>query len=195
VRAIPIRYLRCSFLHLIGKDEIEKTDAECQTDRPDVVDKAVQTWPEFDLSSSAADHKPEGHGGNLGSKENPLNIDDDDEFNPHGAISDDEPADEEPQTTEQASDEDKFFFGSVFEKVEEFDQHLDEPNPWHPHLAKPLFPSQIIGFRWMLNRHAKGGGLIGDKVGCGKVLPQNRGLVLRTDLPSRQFYSRPQEHN
>jgi SNF2 family DNA or RNA helicase len=107
----------------------------------------------------------------LGTKEDPLQLDDDELFDNHNAISEDEESEDETQAAATAVEEDKFFFGSVFEKVEEFDQHLDDPNPWHPHLARPLFPAQIIGFRWMASRHAKGGGLIGDKVGCGKVLP------------------------
>ena len=105
----------------------------------------------------------------LGTKEDPVSLDDDDRIDNHQAISDDEMEDTalaEPTVHE----EDKFFFGSVFEKVEEYDHHLDEPNPWHPDLAKALFHSQIIGFRWMTGRHSKGGGLIGDKVGCGKIL-------------------------
>jgi len=60
-------------------------------------------------------------------------------------------------------------FGAGFDKSKEYDLYLDESNPWHSHLRKPLRPSQIIGFRWMLDRHRHGGGLIADKVGTGKV--------------------------
>ena len=66
---------------------------------------------------------------------------------------------------------DNFIFGTEFEKVGEYDHYLDEKNPWHEDLVKPLFDAQIIGFRWMADQHEKGGGLVGDKVGCGKVLP------------------------
>ena len=60
-------------------------------------------------------------------------------------------------------------FGSEFEKLDAYESYLDQPNPWHPGLRRPLFPAQIIGFRWMNDRHPLGGGLIADKVGCGKV--------------------------
>ena len=60
-------------------------------------------------------------------------------------------------------------FGSEFEKLDAYESYLDEPNPWHSDLRRPLFPAQIIGFRWMNDRHPLGGGLIADKVGCGKV--------------------------
>ena len=62
-----------------------------------------------------------------------------------------------------------FEFGSAFEKVAEFEKYLDDPNPWDPDFAVKLFPCQIIGFRWMCSRHSKGGGLVADKVGLGKV--------------------------
>jgi hypothetical protein len=100
-----------------------------------------------------------------GTKEDPFTIEDD--FDNHSAISDDEGG--EAPTEPAAVEEDKIFFGSAFEKVEEFDHHIDDKSPWHADLVRPLFDSQIIGFRWMVSRHAKGGGLIGDKVGCGKV--------------------------
>jgi SNF2 family DNA or RNA helicase len=57
----------------------------------------------------------------------------------------------------------------VFDKSKEYDKWLDEPNPWHPDLHRRLFPSQVIGFRWMCDRHLQGGGLVADVVGCGKV--------------------------
>jgi hypothetical protein len=186
VMGMPVRYFHCSYLRLIGKDEMERIDGQCQTDDPDVAHKAVQTAPESDVISPGADEERNERRPDRGTKENPLNIDDDEEFNPHGAVSDDEPFNTEKSAL-QPSEEDKFFFGSVFEKVEEFDRHLDDPNPFHPDLVKPLFPSQIIGFRWMLSRHGRGGGLIGDKVGCGKVLSQARRLILTTDIPSSQF--------
>jgi len=39
-----------------------------------------------------------------------------------------------------------------------------------PRHQKGVYPAQIIGFRWMMDRHHVGGGLIADKVGTGKVL-------------------------
>lgn len=140
--------------HLIWKiqnlniqDPPQNQSASTQIERT-VDDKAVQTEAD------------------LGTKANPLSVDDDDDsLDDHGAISEDEDTEPEPPVP----DDDKFFFGTAFEKLEEFDHHLDEPNPWHYDLNKPLFPSQIIGFRWMASRHSKGGGLVGDKVGCGKV--------------------------
>jgi SNF2 family DNA or RNA helicase len=141
-----------------------QNDASTQTDDHEVIDKSVQT-SDTDIP---ADPPPKAGLADIGSKDNPFNIDDDEPLN---NISDEGESDDDAEST-QVPQEDKFFFGSIFEKVEEFDQCLDEPNPWHPDLSKPLFPSQIIGFRWMLSRHNKGGGLVGDKVGCGKVLPQ-----------------------
>jgi hypothetical protein len=122
-----------------------------------------------------------------GSKNNPLTLND--EVTP-GGISEDELDDLDRAAEVQTLEEDRFFFGTVFEKVEDFDHHIDDRNPWHPDLIKHLFPSQIIGFRWMLSRHSKGGGLIGDKVGGGKVLSQCQ-LQLIIDISSCQFYSRP----
>ena len=66
-------------------------------------------------------------------------------------------------------DEEDIARGTAFEKVVQYDKFLNEPNPWHPDLLAKLFPSQIIGFRWMIDRHSQGGGLIADEVGCGKV--------------------------
>ena len=60
-------------------------------------------------------------------------------------------------------------FGTAFEKIEEYDHFLDHMNPWHPDLLKKLFSSQVVGFRWMCDRHPKGGGIVADVVGCGKV--------------------------
>ena len=77
-------------------------------------------------------------------------------FSNHGAISDEDEEDG-MEMCPPVSEEDKYFFGTMFEKVEEFDHHLDEPNSWHMDLEKPPFPSQIIGFRWMASRHAQGG--------------------------------------
>lgn len=145
----------------------ESAEKFTRTDSLVIADKAVQTEA-F-----------------LGSKENPLSLEDEDIYNPHDAVSDEDEDDDTSQTDSRCiPDEDKFFFGTAFEKVEEFDHHLDDPNPWHPDLNKSLFPSQIIGFRWMASRHAKGGGLIGDKVGCGKVLSQSLRINLTTDLSS-----------
>lgn len=118
----------------------------------------------------------------VGTKENPLSLDDDDDpLDDHGAVSGDE-------ETEPVPDDDKFLFEMAFEKVDEFDHHLDEPNPWHEDLNKPLFPSQIIGFRWMAHRHSKGGGLVGDKVGCGKVFRTHFEIILMIDISMYQLY-------
>ena len=65
--------------------------------------------------------------------------------------------------------DDDILKGDEFQKAASYDKYLDEPNPWHQSLKKKLLPSQIIGFRWMLDRHGCGGGLIADKVGTGKV--------------------------
>ena len=66
-------------------------------------------------------------------------------------------------------------FGSGFDKAEDYDRYLDERNPWHDDLQKPLRPSQIIGFHWMRDRHKHGGGLVADKVWTGKVhIPSQR---------------------
>ena len=163
VRAWNSRYCLQSFLHSSDMKQLEKmnfgdesAETFTQTDSLIVADKAIQTEA-F-----------------LGSKENPLLLEEEDIYDPHDAVSDEEENDDTSKTDSRpAPDEDKFFFGTAFEKVEEFDHHLNDLNPWHPDLNKPLFPSQIIGFRWMASRHAKGGGLIGDKVGCGKVLFQS----------------------
>lgn len=80
---------------------------------------------------------------------------------------DDDPLEDNPLT-------ESFEFGSAFEKVAEFEKYLDGPNPWDPDFAVKLFPCQIIGFRWMCSRHSKGGGLVADKVGLGKVYKPQR---------------------
>jgi hypothetical protein len=97
-----------------------------------------------------------------GTELSPIVIPDDDDGLSIISVSDD--------GEDKVTDED-LLCDSAFEKVEEFAHHLEERNPWHPDLSKKLFPSQIIGFRWMASRHPKGGGLVGDKVGCGKVAP------------------------
>jgi len=61
-------------------------------------------------------------------------------------------------------------YGTVFEKVEEYVHFLKDGNPWHPDIKRDLYPTQIIGFHWMMDHHRVGGGLIADKVGTGKVL-------------------------
>jgi len=61
-------------------------------------------------------------------------------------------------------------YGTAFEKVEEYAHFLKDGNPWHPDIKRDLYPTQIIGFRWIMDRHHVGGGLIADKVGTGKVL-------------------------
>lgn len=148
-------------------DQAQTESVSTQTDESTVDDKSVQTEAE------------------LGTKENPLSIDnDDDVLDDHGAISDDE----EMESESAVPDDDKFFFGTAFEKVEEFDHHLDDPNPWHEDLQKPLFPSQIIGFRWMATRHLKGGGLVGDKVGYGKVLHSRFCIILTLDISNYQLH-------
>ena len=59
--------------------------------------------------------------------------------------------------------------GDVFEKAATYDLWLDYPNPWDNGLKILLWPSQVIGCRWMLERYSAGGGLVADKVGTGKV--------------------------
>ena len=100
----------------LGEQRGEKTT---QTDGLVVEDKAVQTEAE------------------IGSKENPFLLDD--ICDNHKAVSGDE--DEDDTDSPEAVDDDKLFFGTAFEKVEEFDHHLDDSNPWHLDLDKPLFPS------------------------------------------------------
>lgn len=93
----------------------------------------------------------------------------DEDLDPHDAISDDEDIALEPIEPPNPIYDDKYFFGTAFEKVDEFDNCFDDPNPWHPDLKRPLFDSQIIRFQWMASRHSQGGGLIEAKVGCGKA--------------------------
>ena len=82
-------------------------------------------------------------------------------------------ADKELEVENDGADDEEanglIMFGRGFDKTQEYDHYLDGINPWHDNLEKPLRPSQIIGFRWMLDRHAHGGGLVADKVGTGKV--------------------------
>ena len=104
-----------------------------------------------------------------GTQANLFTLDDED-LDPYNAISDDEDIAPELVELPNPIDDDKYFFGTAFEKGDEFDSHLDDPNPWHPDSKRPLFNDfRIVGFRWMASRHSKGRGLIGDKVGCGKV--------------------------
>lgn len=89
-----------------------------------------------------------------------------------------DPADvEQAEAAEKGEDslpsEEDLARGAAFEKVDVYDRCLDEPNPWHPEIQTELFPSQIIGFRWMLDRYKEGGGLVLDKVGSGKVSPRH----------------------
>jgi hypothetical protein len=99
-------------------------------------------------------------------------VSDDDELE-EGAVGDLETEIVQPDLT------DNFIFGTEFEKVVDYDHYLDEKNPWHEDLVKPLFDAQIIGFHWMIDQHEKGGGLVGDKVGCGKVLPPSSHCLCR----------------
>jgi hypothetical protein len=78
-------------------------------------------------------------------------------------ISDDEDDRKEPPLEEDIE------YGSAFSKADEYDKYLDEIIPWHSDLRRPLFPSRIISFRWMTDRHGKGGGIVAVKVGIGKV--------------------------
>lgn len=64
---------------------------------------------------------------------------------------------------------DDLMVGNLFEKTDEYEKFLDGPNPPSTALRRPLRASQVIGSRWMLDRHTKGGGLVKDKVGTGKV--------------------------
>lgn len=97
--------------------------------------------------------------GGTGTKVDPVNCDDE------SGISDDDPQDDVPKLDEDIE------YGSAYEKTEEYDRYLNDPNPWHEDLSRPLFPSQVISFRWMCDRHLKGGGIVADKVGTGKVKP------------------------
>ena len=77
-------------------------------------------------------------------------------------------------------------YGSAFEKAEQYDKHLDDPNAWHPDLRRPLFTSQVIGFRWMADRHLEGGGIVAEKVGIGKVGSPSHMLWLEEQLEQRR---------
>lgn len=73
-------------------------------------------------------------------------------------------------------------YGTAFEKLE-YEPCIDETNPWHPDLRRPLFPSQVIGDRWMRDRHLKHGGLVQDRVGLGKVYSPHRSVAFtETDI-------------
>jgi SNF2 family DNA or RNA helicase len=118
-----------------------------------------------------------------GTKAVPYMVDEDDEVI---NLSGDEESPLERQAGEEVDEE--LEYGTAFEKVEEYDHYIgtiEKPvsNPWHPDLKKKLFPSQIIGFRWMADRHAKGGGIVGDKVGCGKVCDLLNALTCRHIKP------------
>ena len=82
------------------------------------------------------------------------------------------PVDDESQEEDRGGDD--IVTGAAFEKAEQYDHFLDDANPWHEELRTPLFHAQIIGFRWMLDRHYVGGGLVADKVGVGKVFTPRR---------------------
>jgi hypothetical protein len=116
----------------------------------------------FDLVFPEIAHTPPRIPGS--SKNDPIEIKDEEEIN----MSEDE-EEECTQKTPGVEAEEQFLFGTEMEKKEEYDHYLDDPNPWHNDLKKKLFPAQIIGFRWMADRHFKGGGIVGDCVGCGKV--------------------------
>jgi len=64
---------------------------------------------------------------------------------------------------------DDLMVGNLFEKTDAYEKFLDDTNPPSTALRKVLRPSQVIGSRWMLDQHMKGGGLVKDKVGTGKV--------------------------
>ena len=72
----------------------------------------------------------------------PLLIEDD-EFDNQGAVSDNETLD----TSVPAVDE-SFVYGTACEKVDEYDGYLDEQNPWHPDLAKPLLVRSLDFIGW-----------------------------------------------
>jgi len=72
--------------------------------------------------------------------------------------------------------------------ADEYDKYLDEINPWHSDLRRPLFPSRIISFRWMTDRHGKGGGIVAVKVGIGKVRSPVLELIHRSTQRSITSY-------
>jgi len=77
---------------------------------------------------------------------------------------------ETPEIIDLTASEDGIIFGTEFEKADLYDDRLDGPNPWHQDLRRELYQAQIIGYNWMIDRHPVGGGLVADKVGCGKVI-------------------------
>ena len=76
-------------------------------------------------------------------------------------------ADKEMQVEDDVEDN-RLLIGNEFEKLE-YDPRLDDANPWHVDLKKPLLPAQVIGFHLLCERHGHGGALVADRVGCGKV--------------------------
>ena len=98
-------------------------------------------------------------------------------------ISDDEDERKEPPLEEDIE------YGSAFSKADEYDKYyLDEINPWHSDLRRPLFPSRIISFGWMTDRHGKGRGIVAVKVGIGKVSSPALELIhRRTQRPITSY--------
>jgi hypothetical protein len=85
------------------------------------------------------------------------------------SLDDPNPIDKSDKALKIIPDEIDLNMSHVFDKSTEYDHWLDDPNPWNTDLHRRLFPSQVIGFRWMCDRHNQGGGLVADVVGCGKV--------------------------
>jgi hypothetical protein len=119
--------------------------------------KAVQTEPIFEEVPQPEPLSPEPTVFERGTQANPFTWNDED-VDPHDSISDEDDIGPELVEPLNPTDDHKYFFGTAFEKADEFDNHLDDPNPWHPDLKRPLFDSEIIGFGWMTIRHSKGGG-------------------------------------
>jgi|ERR1700738_3358736 hypothetical protein len=84
-------------------------------------------------------------------------------------------ADKEIQVDKDVEDN-RLLVGNEFEKLE-YDERLDDSNPWHGDLKKPLLPAQVIGFHFLCDRHGHGGALVADRVGCGKVSTRSTFLI------------------
>ena len=87
------------------------------------INKEIQTEPIVEESKGSGSNVFEG-----GTQEHPVMLDDE-ELDPHETVSDDEDLTADPVESLNLIEDDKYFFGTVFEKVEEFDHHLDDPNP------------------------------------------------------------------
>ena len=171
--------------HSQEQDKVEETISDtCPDQRPQTpVPPALETpepavSTEADSASREVDSTP--REGSCAAAPIIVSEDADDEIEDDGKGVDDEDADPDAGFRDSGGEANDastidltasgdIVFGSEFEKLDVYEKFLDDPNPWHPDLRRELFPSQVIGYHWMLDRHNLGGGLVADKVGCGKV--------------------------